>query len=205
MRIGRWIGIVGAVLFAVGFVLASSAPGGGSVDDADFEKFYVTDDNTGLPIIGVVLLSLGVIAVLWFFYELRAAMLGAEMLAGFAWISAALGLSLVAVGGCMLAAPSGVQAFSDAEFVGAPVAHALAQAGFAAALVPGALLLGAGIAVFSFANRRAGVFPMWASIIGYVAAALQLLAIIWIPFFAIPLWIVIVAAVARRPVTRPSA
>jgi len=205
MRIGRWIGIVGAVLFAVGFVLASSAPGGGDVDEADFEKFYVTDDNTALPIIGVVLLSLGVIAVLWFFYELRAAMLGAEMLAGFAWIAAALGLSLVAVGGCMLAAPSGVQAFSDAEFVGAPVAHALAQAGFAAALVPGALLLGAGIAVFSFANRRAGVFPMWASIIGYVAAALQLLAIIWLPFFAIPLWIVIVAFVARRPVTSPSA
>jgi hypothetical protein len=205
MRIGRWIGIVGAVLFALGFVLASSAPGGGSVDEADFEKFYVTDDNTALPIIGVVLLSLGVIAVLWFFYELRAAMLGAEMLAGFAWISAALGLSLVAAGACMLAAPSGAQAFSDAEFVGAPVAHTLAQAGFAAALVPGALLLGAGIAVFSFANRRAGVFPMWASIIGYLAAALQLLAIIWIPFFAIPLWIVIVAAVARRPFTPPSA
>ena len=204
MRIGRWIGIVGAVLFAVGFVLASSAPGGGDVDEADFEKFYVTDDNTALPIIGVVLLSLGVIAVLWFFYELRSAMLGTELLAGFAWISAALGLSLVATGACMLAAPSGVQAFSDAEFVGAPVAHTLAQAGFAAALVPGALLLGAGIAVFSFANRRAGAFPMWASIIGYVAAALQLLAIIWIPFFAIPLWIVIVAVVARRPVTRPS-
>jgi hypothetical protein len=205
MRIGRWIGIVGAVAFAVGFVLASSVPGGGDVDEADFEKFYVTDENTTLPIIGVVLLSLGVIAVLWFFYELRASMFGAEMLAGFAWIAGALGLALVAAGGCMLAAPSGAQAFSDAEFVGAPVAHALAQAGFAAALVPGALLLGAGIAVFSFANRRAGVFPMWASIFGYIAAALQLLAIIWIPFFAVPLWIVIAAAVTRRPATPSTA
>jgi hypothetical protein len=205
MRIGRWIGIVGAIVFGAGFVLASSAPGGGEVDEADFEKFYVTDDNTALPIIGVALLSLGLIALLWFFYELRVVMLGAEVLAGFAWIATALGLALVAAGACLLAGPSGVQAFSDAEFVGAPVAHALAQAGFALALVPGALLLGTGVAVFAFANRRAAVFPRWASIVGYVAAALQLVAIIWIPFFAIPLWVIIAAAAIRRPVTAPVA
>jgi hypothetical protein len=201
MRIGRWIGIVGAIVFAVGFVLASSAPGGGDVDTADFEKFYVTDDKTALPIIGVALVSLGLIAVLWFFYELRAAMLGAEMLTGFAWTATALGLALVAAGTCMLAGPSGVQAFSEAEFVGEPVAHALAQAGFATALMPGALLLGAGVATFAFANRRAGVLPSWVSIVGYVAAALQLAAIIWIPFFAIPLWVIIAAAAMRRSVT----
>jgi hypothetical protein len=101
----------------------------------------------------------------------------------------------------MLAGPSGVQAFSEAEFVGEPVAHALAQAGFATALIPGALLLGAGVAAFAFANRRAGVLPSWVSIIGYVAAALQLAAIIWIPFFAIPLWVIIAAATMRRSVT----
>jgi hypothetical protein len=205
MRIGRWIGIVGAIVFGAGFTLASSAPGGGDVDEADFEKFYVTDDNTALPIIGVALLSMGLIALLWFFYELRVAMVGAEVLAGFAWIATALGLALVAAGACLLAGPSGVQAFSDAEFVGAPIAHALAQAGFALALVPGALLLGTGVAVFAFANRRAAVFPRWASIVGYVAAALQLVAIIWIPFFAIPLWVIIAAAATRRSVTAPVA
>jgi hypothetical protein len=205
MRIGRWIGIVGAIVFAVGFVLASSVPGGGGVDDADFEKFYVTDDNTVLPIIGVVLLSLGLIAVLWFFYELRSALIGDELLAGFAWIATALGLALVAAGACILAGPSGAQAFGDAEFVGVPVAHALAQAGFATMLVPGALLLGAGVVVFAFANRRALMFPRWVSILGYVAGALQLAAIVWIPFFAIPLWVVIAAAAMRRSVAAPAA
>ena len=198
MRIGRWIGIVGALLLGVGFVLVSSAPGGGDVDEADFEKFYVTDDNTALPIIGMVLLSLGLVALLWFFYELRAAMRDADLPAGFALVATAVGLALVGAGASMLVGPSGAQAFGDADFVGVPVAHALAQAGYAAALVPGALLLGAAVAAFSVANRRTAVFPMWVSIIGYVVAALQLVAWIWIPFFAVPLWVIIAAATARR-------
>jgi hypothetical protein len=198
MRIGRWVGIVGALLLGVGFALVSSAPGGGEVDEGDFEKFYVTDDNTALPIIGMVVLSLGVVALLSFFYELRVTMRDAEFPAGFALIATAAGLALVGAGASMLVGPSGAQAFSDAEFVGAPVAHALAQAGYAAALVPGALLLGAGVAAFAAANRRSAIFPRWVAIAGYVAAALQLVAWIWIPFFAIPLWVIVAAVTARR-------
>ena len=196
MGIGRWIGIAGAVVYGVGFVLVSSAPGGGDVDDSDFEEFYVTDENTALPIIGLFVLTIGVLALLWFFHELRTAAGAGD--GAFGWAAAALGLAIVLTGGSILAGPSGVQAFSDADFVGAPVAHALAQAGFAAMLVPGSLVLGAGVAMLSFAGRRAGVLVPWVAIAGVVAGALQLFSFIWIPHFAIPLWVVLAGAAGVR-------
>ena len=200
MRTARWIGLAGAVIYIAGFILVSTAPGGGDVDASDFEDFYVTDDNTAVPIIGLFVLTIGALALLWFFHRLRSEIAGAD--AGFGWAVAALGLGLVVAGGSMVASPSGVQAFSDAEFVGQSVAHTLAQAGFAAMLVPGSLFLGLGVGVLSFAGRRAGVLVAWVAIAGFVAAILQLLAFIWIPSFAIPLWIVLASLVGLRAADR---
>jgi hypothetical protein len=200
MRNARWIGLLGAVVYTVGFFLVSSAPGGGDVDSSDFEEFYVTDDKTALPIIGLIVLTLGALAILWFLYSLRASI--PDRAAEFGWITAALGLTAVLVGGSLLAGPSGAQAFSDSEFVGEGVAHALAQAGFAAMLGPGSMLLGLGIAVLSYTGGRARVLPSWVVIVGYVAAVLQLAAFIWIPHVAIPLWVVIASLGALRSTVR---
>jgi len=202
MRFGRWIGIAGAVVYGVGFFLVSSVPGGGDVDASDFEEFYVEDENTALPVIGLFVLTIGALAMLWFFNELRTAVGTAD--AGFGWAAAALGLAIVVTGASILAGPSGVQAFSDADFVGAPVAHALAQAGFAAMLVPGSLMLGAGVVGLSFAGRRTGVLVPWVAIVGFVAGALQLFSFIWIPHFAIPLWVIVAGAAGAAMTERPS-
>jgi hypothetical protein len=203
MPFGRWIGVAGAVLYGVGFVLVSSAPGGGDVDASDFEDFYVTDENTALPIVGLFVLTIGALGMLWFFHELRTGIGTADGSLG--WAAATLGLAVVVTGASMLAGPSGVQAFSDADFVGAPVAHSFAQAGFAAMLVPGALALAAGVAMLSFAGRRAGLFVPWVAIAGFVAAALQLLAFIWIPHFAIPLWVILAGIAGTRRTTLTAA
>jgi hypothetical protein len=200
MRAFRWVGALGAVIYAVGFVLVSSAPGGGDVDAADFEDFYVTDDNTAMVIVGMFVLTIGAIALLWFFHVLRTEIATTD--AGFGWAAAALGLALVVVGGSLLAGPSGVQAFSDAEFVGQPVAHALAQSGYAVMLVPGSLFLAVGVAVLSLAGRKAAVLLPWVAIAGLVAAVLQLAAIIWIPSFAIPLWILLASIIGVRATDR---
>lgn len=194
MRVGRWIGAVGAVVYTVGFFLVSSAPGGGDVKASDFDDFYVSDDKTGTVVLGLIVLTLGALGLLWFFHQLRTAIGTAD--AGFGWGAAALGLALVVGGGSILAGPSGVQAFSDMDFVGQPVAHALAQSGFAAMLVPGSLFLGLGIAVLSFGGRRAGVLAPWVAIVGFVVAALQLFAFIWLPALTIPLWVLIASVVS---------
>ena len=162
------------------------------------------DENTALPIIGLFVLTIGALALLWFFHELRTAVGTGD--GAFGWAAAALGLAVVLTGASILAGPSGVQAFSDADFVGAPVAHALAQAGFAAMLVPGSLLLGVGIAVLSLAGRREGVLVPWVAVAGVVAGVLQLFAFIWIPHFAIVLWVILAgAAGARMAAAAPTA
>jgi hypothetical protein len=196
MRIARWVGVAGAVVYILGFILVSSAPGGGDVDASDFEDFYVRDDNTAIPIIGLFVLTLGALALLWFFHRLRTALASPD--AGFGWAVTALGLGLVVTGGALVASPSSVQAFTDAEFVGQPVAHTLAQAGFGAMLVPGSLFLGLGVGVLSLVGRRSGVLLPWVAIAGFVAAILQLGAVIWIPSFAIPLWVLVASLVGLR-------
>lgn len=200
MRAVRWVGAVGAVIYTVGFVLVSSAPGGGDVDAADFEEFYVTDDNTAMVIIGLFVLTIGALALLWFFHLLRTAIATTD--AGFGWGAAALGLALIVAGAGLLTGPSGVQAFTDSDFVGQPVAHALAQAGFAVMLVPGALFLGVGVAALSLAGRNAGVLVPWVAMAGIAAAVLQLVAFIWIPSFAIPLWVLVAGFVGLRTTER---
>lgn len=192
----RWLGAAGAVLYAIGFVLVSSVPGGGETEAEDFEKFYVTDDRTAIPLIGLFALTIGALALLGFLHELRGTL--TDRFGGFGAGVAALGLAIVTVGGSILAGPSGVQAFGDGAFVGESVAHALAQAGFAAMLVPGSLFLGAGVAVLSFVGQRPGVLPKWVAVLGYVAAALQLVAFIWIPAFLIPVWFLVASFTARR-------
>ncbi len=87
MRISRWVGVVGAIVYVVGFFLVSSVPGGGDVKSSDFEDFYVTDDNTALPLIGLFVLTIGALALLWFFHDLRIAIGSTD--AGFGWAAAA--------------------------------------------------------------------------------------------------------------------
>jgi hypothetical protein len=153
-----------------------------------------------LPLIGLFLLTIGTLALLWFFHDLRTAIGSTE--AGFGWAVAALGLAVVVAGASVLVGPSAVQAFSDADFVGQPVAHALASAGFGAMLVPGSLALGLGVGVLSYEARRTAVLPQWACIAGFVAAILQLGAIIWIPSFAIPLWVLLASVAGLRVTAR---
>jgi hypothetical protein len=202
MRRISWIGLAGAIVFLIGYFLLSAVPGGGEVQPADFEEFYVTDDRTGTAILAMFLVTLGALGLLWLLWELRTGM--GSALSGLAFVSGALGLALVTGGAALLEAPSGVQAFSDGEFVGVPVAHALAQAGWAAILVGGALFLGLAIAVFSAEGRRTGTLAGWVAIAGFVAALLQLGAFIWVPSLAIPLWFILVAVTGIRARTAGS-
>jgi hypothetical protein len=174
------------VVLLVGFFLVSSVPGGGDTDPSDFQDYYVTDDKTGLAIAGLLVLSAGIILLLLFLHYLRTHV--ASDLSRLAFTSGVAGFAVLGAGACLLSAPSAVQVFSDEEFVGQEVAHTFASAGFGVMLIPGALLIGLAIAAYAIGGRASGSLPAWVSIVGYVVAVLQLLALIWLPFLLVPVW-----------------
>lgn len=196
MRIGRWIGLAGAIVFLVGFFMLSAVPGGGDVDAADFEEFYVDDERTNIALPAMYLVTLGALAMSWFLYELRETI--GSTLARFGGAAALVGLAMFVVGAGAVAGPSGVQEFGDEPFVGASVAHALAQAGWGIALVGGALFVGAGIAALCVAGRSSGRLVAWVAIAGLAVAVLQLGSVIWLPALLIPVWVAVCAGAGVR-------
>jgi hypothetical protein len=203
VRLLRWSGLVGAVVFLAGFFMVSSVPGGGDPEPSDFDKYYVTDDKTGLAVAGLVVLSVGVVVLFLFLHYLRMAI--ASDLSGLAFGSGIAGLSLVLAGATLLAAPAAVQAFSKSDFVGEPIAHTFASAGFGVMLIGGALLMGLTIATFSLAGRQTAVFPSWVTITGFIAAVLQLASIIYLPFLLVPVWLALASIGGTRPSPTPAA
>ena len=192
------VGIAAAIVYIGGHILLAPIPGGGDTTAEDFQKFYVTDDNTGVAIAGVLVLTIGCLGMLWFFHEVREHIETPLARAGF--VSTAVGLALVVAGAAIVAGPSGVQFNSDEPFVGNAVAHALAQAGYGVMLIGGAMFLGLGVGMLAVAGRRTGVLVPWVGIAGIVAAVLQVVGYIWLPMFAIPLWVLIVAITGLRSV-----
>jgi hypothetical protein len=203
MKVARIVGAVGALVFLVGFFLLSAIPGGGETDAADFQEFYVEDEDTVIGIVAMYLLTLGVLGMLWWLRAMRDLLVAAS--ARYAFGAAVGGFALVLAGAAVMIGPSGVQQFGDGEFVGENVAHAMAQAGWAAILVGGALSLGAALAGFALAGRETRAMASWLWIAGIVAAVLQLAAVVWVPSLAVPLWIGLSAIVGVRVGTRATA
>lgn len=192
----RWSGLVGAVVFLAGFIMVSSVPGGGDVDPSDFDDYYVNDDKTGLAIAGLIVLCVGVIILVLFLHYLRTTI--ASEFSGLAFSAGVAGFAVVMVGASLLASPSAVQSFSDADFVGEEVAHTFASAGFGVILIPGALLIGLAIAAFSIAGRQIESLPSWVTIIGLIVAVLQLVSIFFLPFLVVPVWLALASIAGTR-------
>jgi hypothetical protein len=202
VRTIRWVGLAGAVVYLAGMFIISAIPGGGEPDGRDFEKFYVEDENTVLGIVGVLVLTVGCLGILWFLHELRQRV--GSSLGGLGFTSAALGLALVAAGAGIIAGPSAVQEFGNGAYVGDNVAHALAQSGYGVMLAAGALFLGLGVGVLSYAARQTATLVSWVAIAGIVVAVLQLVAVFWIPSLLVPVWVGVAAVTSFRLVAKPT-
>jgi hypothetical protein len=189
--------IVAAVLFAIGYAVGLVIPGGGTTTEEDFLDFYGGDPSFVVPLLLVLTLIAASWALLWFFTELRAR-LPDQVLSRTAYAVAIVGAGALAIGGALLFAPAGVQMNGDAAFVGAPVAHAFAQAGLGAMLAVGMYSFALAVGLFSLALRRAALVPGWLSVGGIVVAVLLLGSYIWAPGYLLPLWVLVVGVVGLR-------
>ena len=193
MRNVKWIGIIGAALYVLAMLVLNAVPGGGPVDAADFDRFYVADQQMSLAILGLFLAGFAAVALLWFLWQLRVAI--GTHLAELGFIAGAIGLAQFTVATGLIVAPSGVQLIGGQPFVGAEIAHSVASAGWAIMLVGGAFALAVAVAAFSRAARRTNSLPGWVATTGYVVAAVQVVAAMFVPHFLVPLWFLVVAAV----------
>ncbi|CAN5806773.1 hypothetical protein BH23CHL2_BH23CHL2_19030 [soil metagenome] len=189
--------IVAAVLFAIGYAIVAVIPGGGEVTEEDFTDFYSGDPSFFTPFLLVLALLAGCWTLVWFFSELRTR-LPEQLLSRAAYAIALVGAGALAIGGAILFAPAGVQMNSDGEFVGAPVAHAFAQAGLLVMLLIGMYSLALAVALYSLALRRAGLIPAWLAIGGGGIAVLLLGSFFWLPGYLLVIWILVVGLIGLR-------
>lgn len=190
-------GILAGLLYGAGLTATLLIPGGGNTSAQDITDFYDSDSKRTIAYLLALVLIAGCVVAIWFFNELRAR-LSERMLTRVGYSVAVFGLVATAVGAGVLVGPTGVQVNSDADFVGVPVAHALAQAGLGVVFGAGLYPLGVAMFLFSLAARGARAMDQWLWIVSIVLSVIMLGSFFGVPGYAFPLWLIVVGVVGLR-------
>jgi hypothetical protein len=188
-RVGSWMGIAFVVLFVGGF-LAFPTPMDND-DAAEWEAWWTDSGHRVGAIIGAYLMVLGLIALVWFAWNLRSRVLGSGLMVTFA----SLFVGVTFVGMMVRSSIAGSKQFGDTPVPAGEFARQFDQIGFGLLLVPGALCAGAFVALASYFARQRTILPGWLTTAGYVVAVLQLAGSLFFPFVLFPLWVLVVSIV----------
>lgn len=189
--------LLAAALFSIGFLVVLVIPGGGEVSAKDFTDYYDSVGRKRVALVLAFVLIAAAWALVWFFAEVRAR-LADDALGRVASGVSLLGSGALAVGAAIMLAPTGAMLASDADFVGVPIAHTLAQAGLGVMLSVGMWSLALATALLNVAAHRQGVVPRWLSIGGVFVSVLMLASYIWVPGYIFPIWLVVFGLVGLR-------
>ena len=197
-------GILAGIVFGAGFVSLLLIPGlGGTSKTTNFTDFYNSSGHRGTAAILAFVLLVGSWLMIWFFTELRGQAAG-SVRSDVAYRLRVVGAAAVIVGTAIELGPLMVQNNSDnASFVGIPVAHTFAQAGFGAA-ASGMVSFALAVFLYGLEFRRAAAMPAWLGVVSLVIAVLLVPGSFFgIGAFLLPVWTIVVGVVARRaPGTR---
>ena len=195
-----WAGIVFAVLFVVGFVLAAETPDSDAAD-AEWLSFYADDDNLRQIIIGGYLMILSAFAFLALVAGLleraRSTRESSPVLHRVAWATGLLSAAFLIAGAVQLAGVAGNNVFGGYADV-ADVDVLRQNFGIAFIVLPGALCAVAFIAISTFLARQAGVYGTAMTVYSYVTAVLLLLAVTFIPLLLLPIWALVTGIALLR-------
>ena len=136
--------------------------------------------------------------MIWFFTELRGQG-GASVRSDVAYRLSIVGAAAVIVGTAIELGPLMVQNNSDnARFVGIPIAHTFAQAGFGVA-ASGMVSFALAVFLYGLEFRRAAAMPAWLGVVSLVIAVLLVPGSFFgIGAFLLPVWTIVVGVVAGR-------
>jgi hypothetical protein len=206
----RWwflSGVGFAVLLVAGVMLAMGTyPEDSSASDADWTKVLSSSGDRVKILVGAYVLCAAGLLFLWFASAIRTAfeseMASPSVLASVAATSGIVFVSLLMVGGLTLAAVPGSITFGDAPVPAADFARQISQLGTGFLLAPGALVAALFVASTSRLGAVSGLFSRAVTVTGYVAAVLLLFGALFLPFLALPVWVIVASiSLARRPVT----
>jgi hypothetical protein len=196
----RWIpasGIGYVVLFIVGIILTSDSPQA-SDSDTEILSYYGDSGNRSQEVVVFFLLVIAALLLVWFVTDLRGRLRAVEsephglstlaFAAGIA--SATLLMAAVAVG----VSPSFTRVDSD-QFTVDPDTVRLTGDTSYLLLVCSVMVTSILIAATSALAIRTAVLPTWLGWIGLVVALAQLVAIVFVPLFALWGWILVVSIV----------
>ncbi len=197
-------GVLFVVLFVAGVLMSFNSPAP-DADDAEQVEWWSDSGNQTLVIVGGYLLTLAGLAFLAFSTGIRShlrALPGGEPLG-----TAAFAASLVFVAMVLAAAMAFGQVAGAVKFGGTPLPapdflRMFPQFGAGLLLLAGGLSASFAIAATSWAILRTGAFERWLGWLGFVCAAILLLAVFFIPMVALLVWVVAASVLLwRRPLT----
>jgi hypothetical protein len=200
-RTGAWMGIAFAVLFVAGFLVFPTPSSNKAKDTLKWQQWWNDSGHRTAAIIGAYLMVLGVLAFVWFAWNLRLRLRDREGLQDLGGLMFAFGALFAGIGFVAIlvrAAVAGARQFGSTPVPAGDFARQFDQLGFGLLLLAGGLCAGAFVALASFLSRRSGTLPGWLTIAGYVVAALQLVATLFFPFVLFPLWVLVVSIVLLR-------
>jgi hypothetical protein len=195
-------GILAAITFIVGVVLATDSPDADE-SNAKIIQWYADHGHRVGIIVGAFVLAFCGLFLLWFAAGLRQRLRLAEgpeaRLANVALGGAVLLTGLLWVGASLLAAiPAGVSIGGANAVTVADLARFLPQAGFGAILLFSMFGAIAMIDAASVVIMRTDLFPRWLGWLGFVCGVVLLLGVFYLPMIALPIWLIAASIVLYR-------
>jgi hypothetical protein len=193
-------GILAAITFVVGIILAADSPD--STDtDAQVLAWYADKDHRVEVICGAYFLAFCALFLVWFGAGIRRRLLaaGSGRLADIALGGAVLCAGLIAVGAAAVASVPAGQSLGGSPLSTADIARFLPSIGFGAILLFamfGAIAL---IDAVSIVIYRTGILPRWLAWLGFLCAIVLLFGVVFFPIVALPIWLLAISiALLRR-------
>jgi hypothetical protein len=192
------MGIAFVVLFVVGFLVF---PTPRDNNDVKWDTWWDDSGHRVGAIIGAYLMVLGLLAFVWFMWNLCQRFRDGG---GMAITFGSLFVGIVSVSVLVRASLPGGKQFGDQDLPQQlrDWSMQMDNIGFGLMLVAGALAAGAFAGVVSYLARRDALLPNWLTIAGYVVAVIQLAGGVFFPFVLFILWVLIVSIVLLRSGTR---
>jgi MFS family permease len=208
-RSGAWAGIVFAVLYVVGVLLAAGQPDttdkikhSPALAESAWHKYYADSGHRTGILIGAFVLTAAMLALLVFasFLVDRLASDGASstttrLVFGGAVLFAAVTLA----GAVALAWIPGAKAFGDSPLPVGSITYLGSQLGFALLLLGGGAAAALLLVSAGWAATRSGTLPTWLGWAGVIIGVLLFfLAVFFLPMALLVLWVLVTSIVLLR-------